>query len=282
MSRRKRESIEDYERLIRAGFGSGEGINYKPWLRVRDVPSRGVSAKIRSMTVGRRHETLSGLESNSLILADFNNDVIDIREQFPLFPLDAVCQLASNAGIRYPRAPNSTAPAILTTDLLLTRRTAGDTTYQAISIKPSSELRKRRVLEKLEIERLWWQSLDVDWKLVTELNIPVIVADNLAWVSKDLRSEEELFSANDLPSVEALVHTVESGIYTVESLFKNVSEKLSCDPEQAGYAILRAIWMNQLQIDLGSSIEESGLINVVGWDKNILDGEQEITNERSA
>jgi len=190
MSCRKRETIEDYERSIRTGHGAGEGSDYKPWLGVRDVPSHGVSAKTRSMTVGRTHHTISTTETNLLILADFYDEVVDIREQFPIFPLDAVRQLASNVGVTYPKVPKSNVPVILTTDFLLTRRILGKTSYMAIAVKPSEELRKYRVLEKLEIERLWWESLGVEWTLVTKLNISSVVAGNLAWVSKDMRGDQ--------------------------------------------------------------------------------------------
>ena len=282
MSRRKRETIEDYERLIRTGHGVGEGIDYKPWLGVRDVPSHGVSAKTRSMTVGRTHHTLSTIETNLLMLADFRDEVVDIREQFPLFPLDAVRQLACNVGISYPKVPKSTVPAILTTDFLLTRRIVDKLSYLAVAVKPSEELRKHRVLEKLEIERLWWESLGVEWKLATELNISSLVAGNLAWISKDMRGDHRLYADEELPCLEPLLETLETRIYTIESLFTSAAAELNCDSELAGYAISKAVWDKRLLIDMSVSIEDSGLINVVGWNQDLVIRMREAQSERSA
>ena len=41
MARRKLSSIDDYTRALRNGYGKGELESYRPWIGVRDVPSRG-------------------------------------------------------------------------------------------------------------------------------------------------------------------------------------------------------------------------------------------------
>jgi hypothetical protein len=51
MSQRRR-SWKKYDaatiaRLLKQGRGSGEGATYQPWLRVQDVPSRGLSSRVR-------------------------------------------------------------------------------------------------------------------------------------------------------------------------------------------------------------------------------------------
>lgn len=47
---RRLETFEDYSRALKGKYGLGEGKDYKPWLRVQDVKSRG----IRSQIYGRK------------------------------------------------------------------------------------------------------------------------------------------------------------------------------------------------------------------------------------
>lgn len=169
---RKRRTVEDYEKLLADGFGIGEKESYRPWIRIPDFASYGVSAAIPGITVKRIHEVLSGIETRAFLIAEFNKSVIDIREQFPLFPVDHLIALAARAGIIYPRV--SGAPYVLTTDLLLTIEKEGEISYLAIAVKPTEALRKKSVLDNLELERLWWTSLGVEWVLATETDLPEV------------------------------------------------------------------------------------------------------------
>lgn len=73
-----------YKRWIKEGRGSGSHRDYKPWITVRDVPSQGRSHRIFSLKTQRIHHLLSDLEAAVFVLLDWNQDVLDIREQFPL------------------------------------------------------------------------------------------------------------------------------------------------------------------------------------------------------
>ncbi len=272
MARRKLSSIEDYIRALRNGYGKEELESYRPWIGVRDVPSSGRSSVTPGITVKREHETLSDIETSMLYHADFSKSVTDIREQFPLFPLDAVQALAESVGIKYPCVPRTKTPAVLTTDFLLTIGGSNEPTYLAIAVKPSSELRKLRVLEKLEIERLWWESLNVKWKLVTEKSFSEIVTENLVWISSSLRGEQFVSSAFDFTgSSKILRKAITNRIYTIESLLDLCSVQLNVDAETAIVIIKYFLWNQWLLIDLETPIEESGLINIKGWNTTASD-----------
>lgn len=83
---RQRYSFDEARiaRFRKEGRGQGQGADYKPWLTVRDVPSRGRSHRSLGMTTGRAHHFLSDIELRSFLLFDWVQDVVDIREQFPL------------------------------------------------------------------------------------------------------------------------------------------------------------------------------------------------------
>lgn len=93
---------QDIERHVANGFGSGAGVSYVPWLRVQDVPSRGRSSKIRGVNVERIYHFLFDPERAYFLVCEFSDDVVDIREQYPLFPVERAQAIATSMGVRYP------------------------------------------------------------------------------------------------------------------------------------------------------------------------------------
>ncbi len=79
--------IELLEPKIRKRFkdgrGAGTGKSYKPFLEVRDVPSKGRVHRRPAITHGRIVHLLSDLELAAFLLYDWASIVVDIREQFP-------------------------------------------------------------------------------------------------------------------------------------------------------------------------------------------------------
>jgi len=169
---RRFASKQDIERHIANGFGSGAGAGYVPWLHVQDVPSMGRSHKIQGVKIDRIHHLLSDLERAYLLVCEFSEEVVDIREQFPLLPVESTLAIAKAIGVRYPRYKTTAIPLVMTTDFLLTvKQPNGDFESVARTIKYQQDLDGKdsvRTLEKLEIERRFWMSQDVDWIIVTE------------------------------------------------------------------------------------------------------------------
>lgn len=84
---RRFTSYQDYELALSKGVGIGYGENYQPWFRAQDVQSNGNRSVIFGLKTRRKHHFLSSIESDFFYLAEFNDSVVDLREQFPLFPL---------------------------------------------------------------------------------------------------------------------------------------------------------------------------------------------------
>src|SRR5690606_24585330 len=165
-------------RFLKEGRGQGEGKSYKPWLMVRDVPSLGRSTRIASWTVGREHHLLSDLETRYFYLLDWTDDVTDIREQYPL-PRDVTVEIAERLGIRHPRDLQSKVDIVVTTDFLVSKRTAQGVLTLARAIKPAAQLDDARVIEKLQIERSYWEDIGVDWGIVTDADLDVTICKNI-------------------------------------------------------------------------------------------------------
>lgn len=105
MSKRKRTS--KIEKWIQDGRGSGIGADYKPWLKIQDVSSKGRSTRLKGIKTNRQHEFLSDLERNYFYLTEYSDVVIDIREQFPLLPLEETIVIADELGIKHPTDPKT-------------------------------------------------------------------------------------------------------------------------------------------------------------------------------
>jgi hypothetical protein len=69
-------------RFLKEGRGQGAGGSYKPWLTIQDVPSQGRTARPTGWKTGRLHH-LSDIETALFYLLDWEDHVLDIREQFP-------------------------------------------------------------------------------------------------------------------------------------------------------------------------------------------------------
>src|SRR5258706_60153 len=141
MAKRQRNLNEALiERRIKEGRGQGRGKNYKPWLTVQDVPSIGLATRILGWTTGREHQLFSLLELKDFLTKDWANHVVDIREQFPLLPIEETLAIAQRCGIRYPTVPGTKQPIVLTTDFVITVANGLERIEQAPAVKYSADL----------------------------------------------------------------------------------------------------------------------------------------------
>lgn len=180
MSKRARTS--QVEKWIKEGRGNGIGSDYKPWLKIQDVSSKGRSTRLKGIKTNRQHEFLSDLERNYFYLTEYSGFIVDIREQFPLLPLEETIVIADELGLKHPTDPKTNELIVMTTDFLLTVDKGEGLVELARTIKMKDELLKERVIEKFEIERVYWERRQIDWGIVTELEIPKEMARNISYI----------------------------------------------------------------------------------------------------
>lgn len=171
-----------FKNYLKEGRGQGIGKDYKPWITIQDFPSKGRSSRTPGWKSHRVHHFFSDNELRYFYLLEWSDIVVDIREQFPLLEIDDAINIAENMGVKYPREPESQYPYTLTTDFMITLNVGGKEIHIARSVKPSTELDKKRVLEKLEIERRYWADRNIDWGIVTEKEIPLAFTKNIEWI----------------------------------------------------------------------------------------------------
>ncbi|WP_341521417.1 TnsA endonuclease N-terminal domain-containing protein [Pseudomonas sp. G.S.17] len=171
-------STSTVERWIEAGYGQGQAAEYKPFMFVRDVPSQGTSSMVKSRITNRTHHYLSRQELKVHLLAEYQSEIMDIREQFALLPWEETQAISDSLGIRHPTYPTTRTPIVLTTDLLLSLRRDDGIELIAVSVKFTKDLTPRN-LEKLLLEKMYWARRGIRWLLATEVNIPKFLPSNL-------------------------------------------------------------------------------------------------------
>ena len=116
---------DSVSRFEKAGRGKGTGKDYLPWLRVQDVPSKGLSTRVEGWKTKRIHHFLSQLELLYYYVLEWSRAILDIREQYPLLPLEETISIAQSCGIPHPAHPKTKKPVVFTTDFLLTVSSMG-------------------------------------------------------------------------------------------------------------------------------------------------------------
>ena len=194
------------KRLTVEKRGQGDGKHYKPFLTVRDVPSKGRVHRRPALTHGRIVHLLSDLELSTFLLFDWDLSVTDIKEQFPLDP-EKTAKISERLGIPHPAVSGVTQ--VMTTDLLLDTLQNNKVVQVAISVKYSDELEDVRVIEKQELERRYWESLGIQWYLFTENEVPFILIQNIKWLLPHMHS----YDLNKARQIEVF-NTVNEAILT--------------------------------------------------------------------
>lgn len=160
------------EGKLRQGRGTGTGVNYKPWIKIREVNSIGTASSVMDYKTGRPIELLSQGEVYCYYILRWDDTVEDIREQFPL-ELDRTLEIADKLGYRHPKDRRTR----MTTDLLVTRTNG---TLEAYSIKTDrSVLENERMREKLFLEKLYWESQGIPFHICMKEDVNLIYVQNI-------------------------------------------------------------------------------------------------------
>ncbi len=224
------------DRRLKEGRGQGHGPDYKPFIYTRDVSSLGRSHRLPGSKTRRLHHLLSDLELAIFLTLDWSSQVTDIREQFPLRVEDTV-RLAKEHGLAHAKFQG--AAQVLTSDFLVDfndpKRPA-----LAIQAKYCIDLEKPEVIERLELERRYWDEKGIPWALVTEREVSKVAFANIQWLYP-AQAEDDI-SLDELEHYQQLF--LREIQYQPERSLIAVSQKLDIAYElEPGLALY---WLRQL------------------------------------
>ena len=259
--RSRRTTHRTIDRHLKEGRGQGIGSTYKPWLTVQDVPSQGLTHRIKGWTTGRIHHLFSNLERDVFYILDWSKQICDIREQYPLLPLDETKAIADEIGVKHPTDPHTQHAIVMTSDFVVDVQDSAHIIQQARTVKPAEQLNNVRVLEKLEIERCYWQTREIDWGIVTENEIPVIQSANIRVLHGYRQLEDRL--AEDINGNEVIQFLLDSQTPScIEELTTYCDENMCLPKGTALTVVYHLLASGQMTCNLVETLTGQTLLSV--------------------
>lgn len=264
----KRKRTHDIEKMIKDGYGSGIGSEYKPWIKIQDVPSLGRVTRVKGIKTNRQHELLSDMERNYFYILEFSDKVLDIREQYPLLPMEDTVTIADELGLKHPKNPETGENIVMTTDFLVTISSGDGPKNVARTIKSKDDLLDKRIIEKFEIERVYWEKRGIDWGIVTDQEIDKNIAHNISFIQsyKEIHNVD-VFNDMDAIEIQDMVYEFIKRIIDNERSVRSIATEFDKDmslKSGCGLSIYKYLIINKIiQIDLSQIIDVNKNIPVL-------------------
>ena len=200
---------------------------------------------------------MTKLELQFFYILDWSPLVTDIREHFPLLPLEDTLQIAGEFGIKHPADPRTKQPRVMTTDFLVTVLRGSQSRNVARSIVYAKRLGNRRTIEKLEIECEYWRERGTEWAIVTELDIPMVIAKNVALIHnhRDLTDRGNISESNVRNVTEVLTTKVLDGVSALRDVAAECDAELGLEPGTSLAVAYHLIATRYWQVDLNVPLE---------------------------
>ena len=203
------------------GWGAGTGANYKPYIKVNEFNSLGTTCNPVDWKTGRTMHFLSQGEMYLYYLLRFREDVIDIREQFPL-ELEETLAIAKDLGYKHPKNKSTR----MTSDLLVDFVDGTQTVY---SVKRSSkDIENKRTREKLAIEEAYWKAKDIDFKIIFTESLDINTVTNIRLVV-EFYNKEDVY--DEISYIKHLIATKQINVDLTKGLidYSKLRKELSID-----------------------------------------------------
>lgn len=170
----------------REGRGKGNGKDYKPYIKAREFNSLGICSNFVDWKTGRHVELFSQTELAAYCTLHWDDSVIDINEQYPLDNESVTAILhKKNRELKERRLPALKSPIInnapMTSDLVVTY---ADSKKKVFLVKYNKKSISERDIEKLWIEKTYWNQLGCEWKLIDQSDVNMILVKNIMLVTE--------------------------------------------------------------------------------------------------
>jgi hypothetical protein len=215
---------------------------------------------VPGLKIRRTHHVFSDLEASCLTLLEFEREVLDIREQFPLLPTDVTERAAKMLHLRHPVYLGSRSLQVMTTDFCVdTKADAQSNGEIAIAVKYSQDLSDPRTRELLSIEREANIGVGRRWFLFTEATIPPVVVRNLAWLRRNALPLDNINSITLLDFCRTFRHYLRPHD-SLGRILTRVRRDLRISAAEALKLFANAGWHQSLAIRLDTEISTRNAI----------------------
>lgn len=253
------------ENQINNGRGQGTGKDYKPFIQAHDnkVASNGWLTRHLGWKTNRVHHTLSNYERMYLFFLEWVDEVVDIREQFPLLPMERTQEISKQLGIKHANVDG--IPVVMTTDFVITVTTPKGVIDIVRTVKPSSKLTKR-TLELFEVERRFFIEQGISWGIILGNNLPKVLISNIEWLHEGryldtrLGVDEELV---DLVGNSLFRQITEDNCSTsISKICLRCDDKFGIDSGTSMFILKHMLAIKKWETDMKVKIKESKPLHI--------------------
>jgi hypothetical protein len=212
----------DEKKLKTRGLGTGR--EYLPFIKVHEISSTGESFRILGRNTTRPHHLLSRLELSSFLVFDRYKSTVDIKEQYPL-PIIDTLSICERLGIKHPQMSGKLK--VVTTDLVIDVK---NTSGLAVAVKYTDEFEDQRVIDKLQIEKVFWEQQGYQWKLFTEHEITPSIKENLEWLHAANQNSDELYEELSEIDIQLIFERLKGINKRLSSTCASLDDEYQCEP----------------------------------------------------
>lgn len=224
--------------------GKGAGSKYEPFIKVHEISSRGESFRIFGRHSSRPHHLLSRLELSAFLVFDCYHLTIDIKEQYPIPMVDSL-SICQRLGIKHPQIGGKLK--VVTTDLVIEMK---NKLGVAIAVKYADDLDEQRTVEKLQIEKCFWEQQGYEWKLFTEQEITPAIKENLEWLHAANQNSNDLYKDLSTFEIQQVFERLEESKKSLSATCSLLDDSYSCEPGFHIGVMRRAIAANIIDAPL--------------------------------
>jgi hypothetical protein len=188
---------------------------------------------------------------------EWSDNVTDIREHFPLLDLEDVIKDKDGINFEHFKDKKSGITYVINTSFLITLKDSkGNKSFAARSLKAASGLEKKSTLERLETERRYWSSKGIDWGIVTQKEISVVMAKNIEWIHSALFNENDIgITADEIKELDgAFMERINDNPKTMRTILMDFDKDYTLENGTALYIFKHLIADKKIKVDMNQEI----------------------------
>ena len=176
-------------------YNTNTKVGYKPYVTTSKFNSIGTTTVITDWKTGRGVHCLSPGEALWYYILRWDDDNINIQEQFPL-EMDIINIIFEQLGMPKIKNPKF----VMSTDFLVTKKDGSKIAY---SVKNDRNLNER-TLQLLTVEKIYWVTQNVEYKLLFKDNANKVLANNIRLIVEFYNPESVV---DDMSRIKHLLAT---------------------------------------------------------------------------
>ena len=176
-------------------YNTNTKVGYKPYVTTSKFNSIGTTTVITDWKTGRGVHCLSQGEALWYYILRWDDDNINIQEQFPL-EMDIINIIFEQLGMPKIKNPKF----VMSTDFLVTKKDGSKIAYYVKNDRNLNE----RTLQLLTVEKIYWVTQNVEYKLLFKDNANKVLANNIRLIVEFYNPESVV---DDMSRIKHLLAT---------------------------------------------------------------------------